>query len=218
VIENNDFIDVAEPIYVYGSRNITIRGNRYRNITGPYQRNGSHRGNFTQWDHSFGGKIVDNVGVGGNTEDVISLYFSGGTSAARPLVIARNRFQGTNWRSPSGAGILVGDGGGGHVVVRDNVLVNVGQVGIGVAGGHHIQILRNTVYGPRRTLSNVGIYAWGQGASCGNIRVAGNVVDFRKADGTPSAIWNGGNCGTITGLSTNRVGPLAGAKALRVRL
>lgn len=219
VIEDNEFLRVAEPIYVYGSRNVVIRHNRYRDITGPYHRDGSHRGNFTQWDHSFGGAITDNRGFGGDTEDVISLYHSGGTSSRHPLVIARNHFQGSGWRSPSGAGIIVGDGGGDHVVVRDNVLVDVGQVGIGIAGGSDIRVVRNTVYGPRRSRSNVGIYVWAQGASCARVRVAHNVIDFTKSTGEPAEFWDAGNCGPVSGAATNRSGVrILRPAALRVRL
>lgn len=202
-IRDNDFIDDAEPIYVRDSTNVTIEWNRYSNITGPHTRDGSHRGNFTQWENSTGGTIANNEGVGGDTEDIISIYRSGGASAADPLVIENNRFQGTDWTSASGSGILVGDGGGSHIVVRGNVLVNPGQVGIGVAGGTDIHVTGNTVYGARRPYSNVGIYAWGQDAPCSDIEVAHNTIDFSKADGTPSAYWDGSTCGAIAGWSTN---------------
>ena len=201
-IEGNDFIDVAEPIYVRDSTNVTIVWNRYRNITGPHERDGSHRGNFTQWENSFGGRIAHNEGVGGDTEDIVSIYHSGGTSAADPLLIEDNRFQGTDWSSASGSGIMLGDGGGSHVVVRNNVLIDPGQVGIGVAGGSDIHVTGNTIYGQARLYSNVGIYAWAQGTDCSDIEISDNTIDFHKQDGTNSAWWNGGNCGPITGLDT----------------
>lgn len=202
-ITQNDFIDDAEPIYVVNSTDVTISSNRYRNITGPYQRNGSHRGNFTQWESSTGGAISGNVGIGGNTEDIVSIYKSGGASASTPLVIENNTFEGTDWVSPSGSGILVGDGGGSHVVIRGNTLINPGQIGIGVSGGSDIHVTGNTVFGQQRTSSNVGIYVWGQGAACSAIEVADNSVDWTKASGVVSGAWNGGNCGTIAGWASN---------------
>lgn len=202
-IEANDFIDVAEPIYVRDSTNVTIEWNRYQNITGPHERDGSHRGNFTQWENSFGGRIANNEGVGGDTEDIISIYHSGGLSEADPLIIETNRFQGTNWTSASGSGIMLGDGGGSHVVVRGNTLVNPGQVGIGVAGGSDIHVTGNTIYGQVRPYSNVGIYTWAQGAPCSDIEVGGNTIDFTNYASTPSAVWDGGNCGPIAGWNTN---------------
>lgn len=203
VISQNDFIDDTEPIYVQDSTNVTITANRYRNITGPYQRNGSHRGNFTQWQNSFGGSIDHNVGIGGNTEDIVSIFQSGGADSAHPLVIEDNTFQGTNWTSASGSGIMLGDGGGSHVIVRNNTLINPGQVGIGVAGGSDIHVLDNTVYGEQRANSNVGISTWGQGSACSDIEVAGNTVDFVKDTGVVSGAWDGQNCGTIAGWSSN---------------
>ncbi|WP_297342762.1 right-handed parallel beta-helix repeat-containing protein [Amnibacterium sp.] len=202
-ITQNDFLDDAEPIYVVNSTDVTITSNRYRNITGPYQRNGSHRGNFTQWENSTGGAISGNVGIGGNTEDIVSIYKSGGSSASTPLVIENNTFEGTDWVSPSGSGILVGDGGGSHIVVRGNTLINPGQIGIGVSGGSDIHVTGNTVFGQQRTSSNVGIYVWGQGTACSAIEVAGNTVDWKKASGVVSGAWNGGNCGTIAGWASN---------------
>ena len=100
--------------------------------------------------------------------------------------------------------MLLGDGGGSHVLVKDNVLVNPGQVGIGVAGGTDIRIHDNTVLGVRRRSSNVGIYVWSQGVSCSGIRVQGNTVDFAKASGARSGGFNHGNCGAVGGWGTNR--------------
>ena len=186
------------------STDVTIEYNRYRNITGPHERNGSNRGNFTQWVRSTGGSISHNVGIGGDTEDIISIYKSGGFDADHPLVVADNWFQGTNWTSDSGSGILLGDGGGSHVVIKNNVLVNPGQVGIGVAGGSDIRVTGNTILGEPRSSTNVGIYVWGQGSSCSKIQVAGNTVDFAKRSGVKSGAFNHGNCGAVSGWSTNR--------------
>ena len=217
-ITGNDFIDDAEPIYVRDSTDVTITWNRYRNITGPHTRNGSHRGNFTQWENTFGGLIAHNVGVGGDTEDIISIYHSGGTDPAHRLVIRDNTFQGTDWTSSSGSGILLGDDGGGHITVTGNTLINPGQVGIGVAGGTDIHITGNTVYGQARPSSNVGIYTWGQGTPCSSIEVAHNTINFHKPDGTDSGWWNGQNCGPIAGWNTNVWSDALQRSSLAVRL
>ncbi|WP_375405707.1 right-handed parallel beta-helix repeat-containing protein [uncultured Amnibacterium sp.] len=217
-IVQNDFIDDAEPIFVTDSTDVTIEYNRYRNIAGPHERNGSNRGNFTQWVNSTGGSISHNSGSGGDTEDIISIYKSGGHDAGNPLVIADNRFEGTNWTSGSGSGMMLGDGGGSHVVVKDNVLVNPGQVGIGVAGGSDIRVTGNTILGQPRASSNVGIYVWGQDAGCSDIQVAGNTVDFAKPSGMKSGGWDGGNCGAISGWSSNDWTAGVGLGAVRVVL
>lgn len=218
-IIGNDFLNDAQPITVTNSTNVEIGWNRYRNITGPHERNGSNRANFTQWVSSFGGSIHDNKGIGGDTEDIISIYQSGGIDAAHPLVIERNAFEGTNWSSSTGSGIMLADGGGGHIVVRDNTLLNPGAVGIGVAGGSDIQVTDNIVYGIDRARSNVGIYVWNQSSPrCRAIRVHGNTVKWSKPDGADSSFWNAGNCGSVVGWSKNRWQGAIDPGALRVVL
>lgn len=204
IITANDFKDVAQPITVENSTNVKITWNRYQNITGPHQRNGSNRANFTQWVNSRGGVISDNKGIGGDTEDIISIYRSGGIDASNPLIIERNAFEGTNWTSTSGSGMMLGDDGGSHIVVRNNTLLNPGQVGIGIASGTDIHITDNVIYGEKRTSSNIGFYIWNQySTSCSGNEVARNKVKWFDASGSLNPAWNAGNCGTVTGWSTN---------------
>jgi nitrous oxidase accessory protein NosD len=74
--------------------------------------------------------------------------------------------------SGSGSGIMVGDEGGSHIVVKGNTLTNPGQVGIGVAGGQNIRILDNSVFSASHPWSNIGIYVWNQsGGTCSNVEV-----------------------------------------------
>ena len=200
-----DFKDDCQPITVYDSTNVEISWCRYQNITGPSARNGSNRGNFTQWVNTFGGSIHDNKGVGGDTEDIVSIFQSGGNDAAHPLIIERNWFEGTTWTSGSGSGMLLADGGGSHIVVRNNILLNPGAVGIGIASGTDIHVTDNTVYGEQRTGSNIGVYVWNQstGVTCSGHEVARNTATWFAADGTQNPAWDAGNCGSITGLATN---------------
>ena len=108
-----------------------------------------------------GGYIGTNKGIGGDTEDIVSLHNSGG-SPEEPLVVENNHFEGTNWSSASGSGIALGDSGSTYSIARNNILLNPGQVGIFIAGGTHNAIVDNVVYGEQRPLSNVGIYVWNQ--------------------------------------------------------
>lgn len=200
LITECDFTDCCQPITVVNSTNVEIRWCRYKNITGPHARNGTHRANFTQWDNSFGGSIHHNKGIGGDTEDIISIYRSGGTDTAHPLVIEYNWFEGTNWTSTSGSGMILGDGDGSHIVARYNKLLNPGQVGIGIASGTDIHLLNNIVYGEQRTSSNVGIYVWNQsGSTCSGHEVRGNTVSWLNAAGSINPAFNAGNCGAIAG-------------------
>lgn len=152
VIRNVDFTTVAQPlVFGRGCDNITVEWCRVRNITGPSARIGLHTGNFMQTvDSPSNINIVDNLIIGGDTEDIISYFTAVGG------LCARNRVDGSGWVSDSGTGIILGDGGGSGIVVEDNTLLNPGQVGIAIAGGEDHVIRNNTVYqGPQ-----MGRVAW----------------------------------------------------------
>lgn len=200
-----DFWNVAQGVFAIGSSNITIVDSRYQNITGPYERVGLNRGNFVQFDSVNGGLIARNKGRCGDTEDVVSLYKTSN------VIVERNHFEGGDgspgclaWRSPSGSGIGTGDIGGGGNIVRNNVLVNPGQVGTFISGGTNNTIRDNIVIGEQRPLSNIGIYVenYSSGA-CSGHTVAGNRVRWLRADGQVNGGWTSGRCGTVAGWSTN---------------
>lgn len=201
-ITGNDFSGNTGNIYALNSRNVTVTWNRYQNV-GDGTIGGGHS-NFVQFNQTTGGYIGNNKGIGGNTEDIISIYMSQGASASSPIVIENNAFEGTNWTSGSGSGSMLGDYGSSHIVVRNNTYLNPGQVGIGVAGGTDIHLIGNVVYGARRAKSNVGIYVWNQSdGNCSGIEVRGNKVNWVNEGGSSNPYWNAGNCGTIDGESTN---------------
>jgi Lamin Tail Domain/Right handed beta helix region len=188
-----DFINVAEGVYAVDSTNIKIIDSRYQNITGPSDRTGANTGNFVQFHRVSGGLIDHNKGKGGDTEDVVSLYKSS------HIVVEDNHFEGTNWTSTSGSGIAIGDGGGSDNIARRNKLVNIGQVGIFIAGGRNNRIRDNIIIGQPRTNSNVGIYVRNStSTTCSGHAVTGNKVRFQKANGTRSGYWQGSGCGTVT--------------------
>lgn len=207
-----DFINVAEGVYALNSSNIRVIDSRYQNIVGPHERVGLNRGNFVQFHNVNGGLIDRNEGKGGDTEDVVSLYRTSN------VVVEDNRFEGTNWTSTSGSGIALSDGGGSNNIARRNTLVNIGQVGIFIAGGTNNRITDNVIYGEQRPRSNVGIYVWDQsdGTCSGNV-VSGNRVRFQKPDGTKSGYWGGGGCGTVTMSGNDFWAPLT-LSSLRVVL
>jgi hypothetical protein len=202
-IRNNDFANVAQAITVYDSTNVKIEWNRYSNIVGPHQRVGKNRANFVQLVNVSGGYISHNKGKGGDTEDIVSLYQSGGT-AASPFIVEYNHLQGTNWSSASGSGIAMGDSGGSYTIARYNTLVNPGQVGVFIANGTNNKMIGNTIYGEQRTNSNVGLYVWNQGGgACTGHEVRDNKVSWKNASGSSNPAWDGGNCGAISGWSSN---------------
>ena len=93
---------------------------------------------------------------------------------------------------------MLGDGGGSYQFVEGNVLVNPGQVGIGVASGTNMTVRGNRIYSSSLPWSNVGLYVWNQyGAACGNVEVSGNQVNWTNAGGSSNGWWGGGGCGEV---------------------
>lgn len=205
----NDFSGDVGGVYALRSTNVTVTWNRFQNIGDGTI--GSGHSNYVQFNNVTGGLIDHNKGIGGNTEDMVSVYQS------NSITVNNNQFEGTNWTSGSGSGIALGDGGGNNNTASNNILINPGQVGIFIAGGTGNSILNNTIYGAQRPKSNVGIYVWNQSsAACSNATVNGNQVSWYNAAGAPNPFWDGENCGSVTG--TNQwdavLDPLALAVAL----
>lgn len=203
-IRANDFARVAQAITLIDVTDVKIEWNRYQDILGPHARaEGIHRANFIQLVRSSRGRIAHNKGKGGDTEDIVSLFQSGGTKD-HPFIVEDNHFEGTDWTSSSGSGIALGDATSGYSIARNNTLLNPGQAGIFIAGGTNHSILDNVVYGAQRPGSNVGIYVWNQSEEpCSDNVVRGNQVNWTKADGSDNPGWDGGNCGTIKGWEQN---------------
>lgn len=105
------FERVRTGVYALDSQGIDISRNRFLNVQGPMPR-----GQFVQFDkvRGAGNRINDNIGVNqpgqSHPEDAISLYQSHGTPLD-PIQVQRNRIWGGG-PSPSGGGIMAGDGGG----------------------------------------------------------------------------------------------------------
>jgi hypothetical protein len=197
-ITANDFDNVVGAIYVVDSTNVTVTWNRFRNIGDGTI--GSGHSNYIQFARTTDGYIGHNNGIGGNTEDLISMWQSGGSSSSSPIIIEYNHFEGTNWTSTSGLGINLGDGGGSHMIARFNILLNPGQAGIAISSGTDNHITDNTVYGEQRPLSNVGISVWNQSSTaCSGHEVARNEGKWYRYDGVETPASNVGNCGSVLG-------------------
>ena len=213
-IRGNDFARVSQAITILDSTDVRIEWNRYQDILGPHDRDPNlHRANFVQLVNVNHGNIRKNKGKGGDTEDIISLWRSGGT-AEDPLIVEDNHFEGTDWVSDSGSGIALGDSTSSHSIARNNILLNPGQAGIFIAGGTDHQIIGNIIYGMQRPNSNVGVYVWNQSEdrpaqttssvttrSSGSRRTANPTHDGMAATAAPS---RGGPTTTGTRRSTPR--------------
>jgi len=197
-----DFDTIGQPFAIFGGTNITVEWCRARNITGPSERYDTQNGNFLQTVNGPSYVTVQDCKiVGGDTEDIISLF------SATNSVVQRCHIQGARadvidggWTSTSGTGIIVGDGGGSDCDVLDNTLYLPGQVGIGIAGGTNMTIDGNTIKQPSqlpRASSNVGIYAINYaGGSWGGHVVSNNNVRLWSDS---ENVWNGDYDGEGTG-------------------
>jgi hypothetical protein len=210
-VDHNHFEDVASAFYVLGSgsddHDIVFRHNYATEVRGPMPR-----GQLVQFNQVSGaGHLVEcNVsdqaigGYDGGPEDHISMFSTSGT-AASPVRIRHNRLRGGG--SSSGGGIMTGDFGSAYITVESNILVDPGQYGIAIAGGHDIKLLSNDVYAAQNSWTNVGGYVWLQSTGeCYGHEVRGNRINFTNRDGVQNAFWDAGNCGAIDGMSDNAFG------------
>ncbi len=202
-VTRNRFEAVSTGVYALDSRHIEVTHNRCLNVHGPFPR-----GQLAQFDKVTGGgnRISDNLALNvlgkSNPEDVINVYKSSGT-AEDPIQIVGNKIRGGG-PSGSGGGIMTGDGGGADILVKDNILIDPGQYGIAIAGGHHIQILDNKIFGKTQPFTNVGIYVWNQSkAPSHSHSVKGNQVKWFNKTGIENPCWDAKNCGTVADWDAN---------------
>jgi hypothetical protein len=166
VIRDVDLANLIGGIYLYNcTGELIIERVRMRNIGDGTI--GAGRSNYIQCNQcTFRGGIRHSLFLGGRTEDMISLYKTGGAGAGAEFVVEDNRLQGLvtdtatarAWNSTSGTGIIIGDGVGdarnNHTIVRRNTFLTPGQVGIQHIDGQNIQTYENVIYGERRPLNN----------------------------------------------------------------
>ena len=216
------FNSASTGICAIGSTGIDVDSNQIMNV---YRRffnsphTGLNLGNDTlrykdggqavQFDGVYGAnnkiynnKIENFPGVS-DPEDAISILRSSGTLLI-PIVVQGNWIRGGG-PSICGGGIMTGDEGGSFVIVKNNILLNPGQYGIAIAGGHDIKLLNNIVVAKKGPINNVGCYVWNQTPdhACANNTVSGNQINYINKDGVSNPNWNSGNCGSVAGWSTN---------------
>ncbi len=209
-IINNRFDSISTGVYALESQQIKVTYNDSKNVLGPFPR-----GQMVQFNKVHGGGNQINFNVSENIigesypEDAINVYESIGL-ATDPIQIYGNWIRGGG-PSAAGGGIMTGDNGSSYIIAKDNILVDPGQYGIAIAGGHHNQLIDNKVFGKEQSFTNVGLYVWlwngnPPGTVCYDHTVSGNEVYWTNKDGVLNHRWDGGNCGSITGWSNNTWG------------
>jgi len=200
-VTNCLFARVINGVYALSSQTIKVNNNQFVNVK---RNSGGGRGQCVQFNNvtGSGNEVNNNRGENflgeGDPEDLISMYQSSGT-ASSPISIRNNMFRGGG-PSGSGGGIMTGDGGGGsggsYQIAENNVLLNPGQYGMAASGGNNIQILNNKIFAKQQYFSNNPLYVANySSASCGNIIVKGNLVNWTDRNGNKNNGWNQGSCG-----------------------
>ncbi len=217
-IINCTFSKIETGLYACLSSGISFTNNDVQNVQGPYPK-----GQMCQFDkvsgagNSISYNVAENVSGQSNPEDCISLYMTNGT-AASPVQVNNNWIRGGG-PSNSGGGIMTGDDGGSYISVQNNILVNPGQYGIAVASGTNINVSNNKIYSASFPFSNVGLYVWNEYATpCSSITCMNNQINFYSKYGTINNTYSPGNCGTVTGWSTNTYPTTLNASILPSRI
>lgn len=157
---------------------------------------GSGKSNVIQLNNVFSsaGRINDVKAYGGLTEDAISIFKSGGTDAAHPLVIEDVHIEHPltgplAWTSGSGTCINLADAGGSNITLQASTFLSCGAVGIQMNLPAANVIARNNIlYGAARPTSNVGLSQYGT-CTCSANQYVNNRVWWVKATGAGSALW-----------------------------
>lgn len=207
-ILNNRFQDISSALYAVNDTRgkLLFEGNYATRIRGPMPR-----GQLVQLNQYSGPEITIRCNISdqkiggyansdgkGGPEDHINIYKSSGTKESS-IYIVNNKIRGGG--SKSGGGILaVDNGGGSYVHIDQNILIDPGQYGIGIASGSNIKVTNNTIYASAHDWTNVGIYIWNQyqNTSCANNEVSGNRINYINKKGSPNPYWDSGNCGSVS--------------------
>lgn len=131
-----------------------------------------------------------------NQEDSINFGIANGA-------VVQNNYI-TGGHSSSGCGLMADDRAN-NMKFKDNLLLNTGQCGIGIADGVNQRVTANKVYNttPVARGGNVAIYVWKQySGPCGPIEVSNNIADEILQNGSHNGYWDGGSCGATSSGNT----------------
>lgn|GEM_PF-1054247 len=214
-IENNFFTKLSTGVYAdHTQGGIVVNNNQFLNMQGPFPR-----GQFVQFNNVKGAGSSISYNRGENiigqsyAEDAISLYQSEGTSGS-PVLINGNWIRGGG-PSASGGGIMLGDNGGGYLYASDNILVDPGQFGMAISGGHHNTIVNNSIYGKQQSFTNVGLYVNDIGGwKTSDSKVTNNKVRYYNKTNYQNNAWLSPNSSKPEGWDANVWGAALDASIL----
>ena len=157
-------------------------------------------------DNSISFNSIENIEGESSPDDNINVFYSSGTPES-PIRVANNWIRGGG-PSASGGGILLGDWGGSYQIAENNIVVNPGQYGMGIAGGNNMTLRNNKIYSKKRAFTNVGlsICNWTADKTTGpsyNITVENNEINWTHRDGYLNIWWVYENMNHLKGLQTN---------------
>jgi hypothetical protein len=199
VIQGNVIAFSESNVEVKTGTTITVVGNLLLNPRGAFPRGN----NFQCWNNCTNVLVENNYALSSNsskykypdaTQDSISF---GMTDQA----VARNNFI-AGGHSKSGCG-LIADYRANSTAFENNVLLNTGQCGIGIADGKNHVVSGNVIvnYNPVAGSGNQALYVWqsyGADGKCHLVTVTDNLAIQLKPDGTVSGYWKGSGCNPTT--------------------
>lgn len=210
--ENNLFNGATCGVYATTSTGIKVINNQFVNMR--MRADNSSRGQFVQFNTvtGAGNEISGNKGENfpgeSNPEDMISLFKSSGT-AASPILVRNNKGRGGG-PSLSGGGIVAGDYGGDYIIIESNELVNPGNYGVAIVGGHYNVLNNNRVYSDFHSYNNAGVIIWAQGGATGsNVTYTNNHINWPYKGGGQNNLFNSGNMGSVVDTGNVYNEPLA---------
>lgn len=197
-IRDVDLSDLVGGIFIQNCSGVLLVENvRSRNI-GDGTIGSGHSNHIQIAESSFTGAIRKNRFLGGRTEDMLSIWHSGGKGVGQELIVEDNHLEGRRtdsatvraWTRTSGTGIIISDGAGssknGNLIVRRNTLLTPGQVCIQIIDGPNLQILDNVILAEPYALNNNPMTTW-EGQPKGV--ASGNRYYMTKGDGSHPDPW-----------------------------
>lgn len=190
------FENVYQAVRVPSGRgNIKFENNEVRNLVkGLHNGNGGGGVQLVESNgpgYSINYNVFESLPENTYTIDVIGIYRSNGTPES-PITIKGNWIRGGGPLLNSG-GILLGDIGGSYQIAEDNILVNPGQYGIAIAGGHNMTLRNNKVYAKQQPFTNVGLvlanWTHDQLGPSYNIVVENNAINWISSTGAVGTAW-----------------------------